>query len=66
MERTYCPHCGTKWFIEELDYTILQKINGYKITDKNVIIEESAKKLESRYTIKCVACGYQSTHDIKH
>ena len=66
MKRTYCPHCGTRWYIKELDYTILQRINGYRITDKNFIIEKSAKKLVSRYTNKCVACGYQSSYDIKY
>ena len=66
MERTYCPNCGARWYIEELDYTILQRMNGYRITDKNVIIEESAKKLVSRYTNKCIACGYQFSYDIDH
>ena len=55
METDYCPHCGTKHFIEELNFTLLQNINGYKIDCDSVIIEQSAKKLLSNYTHKCVA-----------
>ena len=66
METTYCPHCGTKHFKEELLFSLLQKINGYKIDCDKVIIEQSAKKLSSSYTYKCVACGYEQNREIKH
>lgn len=44
MDRTYCPHCSAKWFIEELNYTIFDKMNGYKISSSSITIENSAKK----------------------
>lgn len=64
MERTYCPHCGTKWYIKDLDYTLLENINGYKISEDSVIIEQSAKKLTSFYTKKCVSCGHEENIEI--
>lgn len=66
MEITYCPHCGTKHFYEELNFTLLQNINGYKIDCDSVIIEQSARKVSSSITYKCVACGYEQNQDIKH
>ena len=66
MERTYCPHCGTKWYIQELNYTLLEGINGYKISEDSVIIEQSAKKLSSFYTHKCVSCGYEENLEVKY
>jgi len=66
MEKTFCPHCGTKNYIQELNYTLLQNINGYKISGENIIIENSAKKIKSNYTSKCVSCGYHLNHEIKH
>jgi len=66
MQRTYCPHCGTKWFIEELNYTLSENINGYKISEKSVIIEHSARKLSSSYTQKCVSCGYEANQEKLH
>jgi len=65
MNRNYCPHCGTKWYIEKLNYTILENINGYKVSEDSVIIEQSAKKLSSCYTQKCVSCGYEENQEIK-
>lgn len=66
MERTYCPHCGTKWYIEKLNYILMENINGYKISETSVIIEQSAKKMISSYTKKCVSCGYEENQEIKH
>lgn len=66
MEKTYCPHCGTRWYIEELNYTLLENINGYKISEDSVIIEQSAKKCGSSYTQRCVSCGYQENRDEFH
>jgi len=66
MERTYCPHCGTKWYIEKLNFTLLENINGYKISEDSVVIEQSAKKLTSSYTQKCVSCGYEENQEISH
>jgi len=65
MDRTYCPHCGTKWLIEELNYTILENINGYKISEDSVVVEQSAKKIGSNYTKKCVSCSYEENRDEK-
>jgi hypothetical protein len=66
MERTYCPHCGAKWYIEKLNFTLLENINGYKISEGSVIIEQSAKILKSSYNQKCVSCGYEENQEIKH
>ena len=66
METDYCPHCGTKHYMEELNFTLLQNINGYKIDCDSVIIEQSVKRIKSNFTQKCVSCGYQSIHEIKH
>jgi len=66
MERTTCPHCGALWFIEELNYSIVQKMSGYKIDGKNLVIETSGKRLESFYTDRCLACGYSINRLIKH
>ena len=65
MDRSYCPHCGTKWYIEELNFSLLENINGYKISEDSVIIEQSARKLLSNYTQKCVSCGYNSNSETK-
>ena len=65
MERTYCPHCGTKWYVDELNYTLLENINGFKISEDSIIIEQSAKKVVSNYTQKCVSCGYEENRDEK-
>ena len=43
MEANYCPHCGTKHFIGELNFILLQNINGYKIDFNSIIIEQSVK-----------------------
>jgi len=59
MKRGYCPHCGTKWLIEKLNYSLMQKMNGYKIDRDSIIIEQSAKKVVSNYTQKCVSCGHE-------
>ena len=66
MERTYCPHCGTKWYTTRLNYVLLENINGYKISEDSVVVEQSAKKLSSSYTQKCVACGYESNQEETH
>ena len=66
METDYCPHCGAKHYMEELNFTLLQNINGYKIDCDSVIIEQSVKRIKSNFTQKCVSCGYQSIHEIKH
>ena len=66
MERTYCPHCGTRWYLEELNFTLFQNINGYKFDGKNVVIETGAKKVKSNITLKCVNCGYQTIIDVDH
>jgi len=58
MTTEYCPHCGTKHFIEELNFTLFQNINGYRISKDSIITEQSAKKLKSNHTYKCVSCGY--------
>ena len=66
METTYCPHCGSKHFCRELNFTLLQNMNGYKIDCDSIIIEQSTKRLSSSYTHKCVACGYEQNQEIKH
>ena len=66
METDYCPHCGAKHYIEELNYTLLQNINCYKIDSDSVIIEQSAKKIISNYTQRCLSCGYFHNREIEH
>ena len=66
METDYCPHCGAKHYIEELNYTLLQNINCYKIDSDSVIIEQSAKQIISNYSHRCVSCGYHMIHEKKH
>jgi len=66
MERTSCPHCGALWFIEELNYSIVQKMGGYKTDGATIVIETSGKKLKSSFTNRCLACGYSINLDIMH
>ena len=66
MERINCPHCGAQWFVEELNYSIVQKMGGYKTDETSIVIETSGKRLESSYTDKCLACGYSINRDINH
>ena len=66
IERTYCPHCGAKWYIEKLNFIVLENINGYKISEDSIIIEQSAKKIISNCTQKCVSCGYEENQEISH
>ena len=66
MKTEYCPHCGTKHFIEELNFILLQNINGYKIDSNSIIVEQSAKKIKSNHTCKCVSCGYHMNQEKKY
>ena len=66
MEREICPHCGARWFIEELNYTILRDVNSYKIDKSVIALETSAKRIESSFTYRCLSCGYYIFREIIH
>ena len=66
MERTECPHCGARWFVEEFNYSVFQKMDGYKVDGATVVIETTGKRLKSFFTDRCLACGYSINRDVKH
>ena len=66
MDRENCPHCGARWFIEELNYTLLKNISNYKIDNSIVALETYAKRIESSFTYRCLSCGYHIIREIVH
>ena len=66
MEKTTCPKCGAQYYVKELLYFTVKDIHEYRVENDSVIVEKSAKKIESCFINKCLACGYSNNEIIKH
>jgi len=66
MENDYCPHCGAKHYIEELNFILFENIDGHIVTNDGVIFEQSAKRVKSNFTNRCISCGHEKNIELKH